>query len=640
MREKARLIIPSWGESYARKLTSITLPAILAPGNLPALAQLFEVDLMLVTERRLFDLIRESRAFEEISKICCTQLVPIDDLMTDVPGDYGVVLTHALFRGFADLGPKMTDTYLLFLNADFVIADGSLRHLGNLLQRGERVVHAPSFRVVLEDVWPQLETRVDSTTASLIVSPREMAKVALLHKHVTVKARTVNQRLCHQLWMDQFYWYVNESTLIGYQWPVALVAIKPERVVTEPVLVWDYGFIPEAAPTMRRHFIGDSDDFFMIEPQRRTSGEEQVRLGWISQDAIARNLSTWTTKEQRECGEQLLLIHSGDLPSDIDQVIEESREYMAGIFERLDPTPQSHIGHAWLGDWFEQAKQRMKRRNSEASIQARGDSQNSVTYATGRPGKFSLIIRPMREALARTYAATFGRVPRVGRYHPLWIDTHAPLAELLAWQSAGKEILWITSGDSLFHRLLSDRVDPAALVTRSEQITHHFDACFCELSIDELAELGRLYARIRRLLKDGGDIVVYVFNKGGRELRADNISFCDAALPDLDVSEARFFGSRLSAFLRDLFFSAAISFQNRPFIREILTALVLVAFAPVVRLANAHAQERDTVPTRWTSLMMRFQVRKGPPGTRPEPSASATRVAEATPQSRYSRTAR
>jgi len=25
-----------------------------------------------------------------------------------------------------------------------------------------------------------------------------------------------------------FYWYVDEETLVGYQWPVALVAIKPE----------------------------------------------------------------------------------------------------------------------------------------------------------------------------------------------------------------------------------------------------------------------------------------------------------------------------------------------------------------------------------------------------------------------------
>ena len=92
------------------------------------------------------------------------------------------------------------------------------------------MIHAPSFRVVLEEVWPKLEARVDAENAVLAMTPREMVKLALDHKHLTVKARTVNQRLYHQWCMDQFYWYVDEDTLIGYQWPVALVAIKPERV--------------------------------------------------------------------------------------------------------------------------------------------------------------------------------------------------------------------------------------------------------------------------------------------------------------------------------------------------------------------------------------------------------------------------
>src|SRR5215471_5055865 len=116
MNERARLIIPCWGEVYAQKLVSVTLPALMAPGNLPALRTMFDVELVLVTESRLFELIGGSKSFELASRLCCIKLVPLDDLMTDLPGDYGVVLTYALYRGFADLGAQMTDTYLLFLN--------------------------------------------------------------------------------------------------------------------------------------------------------------------------------------------------------------------------------------------------------------------------------------------------------------------------------------------------------------------------------------------------------------------------------------------------------------------------------------------------------------------------------------------
>ena len=63
MKESARLIIPLWGEAYASKLVTMTLPALLAPGNLPALAEMFDVELVLVTETKLYDRIRQASPF-------------------------------------------------------------------------------------------------------------------------------------------------------------------------------------------------------------------------------------------------------------------------------------------------------------------------------------------------------------------------------------------------------------------------------------------------------------------------------------------------------------------------------------------------------------------------------------------------
>lgn len=58
MADSARLIIPVWGEAYANEVFSITLPAVLAPGNLPALCCMFNVELIILTESRLFELVR------------------------------------------------------------------------------------------------------------------------------------------------------------------------------------------------------------------------------------------------------------------------------------------------------------------------------------------------------------------------------------------------------------------------------------------------------------------------------------------------------------------------------------------------------------------------------------------------------
>ena len=87
----------------------------------------------------------------------------------------------------------------------------------------------------------------------------------------------------------------------------------------------------------------------MLEPQSKLTGEELIRPGWITFDEAVKFLNDYTTKEQRECGQQLLILHSGDLPPDLDGVVEESRGYMDEIIRRLSPQAAiaSQSSHAW-----------------------------------------------------------------------------------------------------------------------------------------------------------------------------------------------------------------------------------------------------------------------------------------------------
>jgi hypothetical protein len=603
MRPPARLIIPLWGSVYAEKLTSMTLPALLAPGNLPSLAAMFDIEVVLVTESKLVDYIRQARSFQRLSAICEVKFASLDDLMPCEPGEYGVVLTAALFRGFVDLGAKVTETFLLFLNADFIIADGSYRRLAELMREGKRVIHAPSFRVVLEDVWPQLAARVDAESAVLAVKPREMAKLALTHKHLTVKARTVNQHLYHQWCMDQFYWYVDEETLVGYQWPIALVAIKPERMIAEPVQVWDFGYLPEAAPTLEPCFLADSDDFFMIEPQKRVTGEELVRPGGISVDAIAKFLSDWTTHEQRRCGRQLLTIHAGDRPADLDEVIAESRRYMNEIARRLSPEPQSHIGHAKLGRWFTQTTRRLKERSAGGGSLAA--STSALNEKEGRG--LSHILRSIHTVL-------FGPLPFLRPAHPLWLDTFDVTAQLVSWRQSGRRILWLCSRDSLFSSILKDRSDPTSLLmtTPTSQAARgdFFDACLCELSPSELMMLPALHRRIRTLVRNGGKVIVHINNPYLAPVGMGHFAAYETVFPDVDKSSIRFYGTWLTAQIRKLYLRAAASFPAGSLARGVLAGLALVALAPMAWLANRAAASRDATAftPNWTSVVVELEV--------------------------------
>jgi hypothetical protein len=599
MKEPARLIIPVWGDRYADKVVSMTLPAVLAPGNLPELCRTFAVEVVIVTESRLFDLFRRAPSFAAVERICAARLVPLDDVLTDFASDYGVTLTHALFRGFTDLGARMTETYLLFLNADFIVCNGALGHLAKLMREGERVIHAPSFRVVAEDVWPQLQALVDTSSCTLRLEPRQMVKLALANKHPTVKARTVNQKLCHQSWMDQFYWYVDEDTLIGYQAPVALVAVRPERVVGDPVLVWDFGFIPEAAPAARRHFIGDSDHFFMLEPQSRETGREMIRIGWTSYARVARDLSTWLTKEQRESAKQLLQFHAADLPTDIDAAIEQARAYMAEIERRLAPAPASHVEHPMLGRWF-----------NETAAHWRAP-------AAGADSRRRPVAKPFLGVMETIYRRTFGAPPQVGRFHPLWVDM-SPIARTVAgWRRAGEQnILWISSSASLLHRRVGGKhVGLAKALSANfgaaiEQLAP-FDACICELSLLDLLKVDRLYANLRPLVKNGGHVLVCVA-KCGRVFEGAHLLLQDVAFPNVDVSHINFWGDAATWSLAMLYLRASRSLQSAPVVRALIVSATLLLLAPLVRLANARAARRDSTIFRatWTSMTIEFAVRR------------------------------
>src|SRR5215216_6099617 len=263
-RLRVRLITMAWGEAYIKELFEITLAAALAPGNLPALAPLFDCEMVILTEEGWFERLREHPAFGRIREYCPVELRPIDEFITR-PDAYGTALTYALFRGFEDLGADMVNVHLVFLNSDFVLADGSLRTVAAKILAGERLILAPSYCVVAEEVAPLMLAKRDPDSWTLVVPPRELAALTLAHRHNTIRGKTINQRAFSLEWIDQFYFLVDRGTMIARQFPIAVVSMRPERVLKDMVTFWDYGIISEACPTAPRCVIADSDEFLMTE---------------------------------------------------------------------------------------------------------------------------------------------------------------------------------------------------------------------------------------------------------------------------------------------------------------------------------------------------------------------------------------
>src|SRR6516165_4799169 len=171
-----RIITYAWGEKYVDTLLTFTLPALLAPANLPHVASEVPCELVILTQRRFFSKFNRHPAIARIKEFCPVRLIRLDNLIVS-KDKYGMTLTYALHRAFSDLGPAMTEHWQIFLNADFILADGSLRTVLGHLARGQRTVASPSYCTVAEEVIPELRKHIDEATSILNISHRELARL-------------------------------------------------------------------------------------------------------------------------------------------------------------------------------------------------------------------------------------------------------------------------------------------------------------------------------------------------------------------------------------------------------------------------------------------------------------------------------
>jgi len=342
MPPKVSFLTAVWGEAYISRFASLSLPSFLAHGNLPALAGATELEVVIMTQSSDVRFFEDHPTFSLLRNICPVRFVAIDDLITT--GNYGVTLTLAYLRPIALLGERMLETHFLFMNADFVLADGSLRSLAKHILAGRSIVLGPSFRATAEDVEPALRTLIDKQSGILTVPQRELVALSLAHPHPTTVAKTLNQAFCHTMHPNQFFWQVDENTVIGHYFLIFMLCLKPERVIRSINSYCDYAFIPELCPSGDEVVMDDSDDFFMLELQQLEQERALLYLGRASDKEIVRSLQLWTTAEHRRAAKYQIVFHSKDLPQNTEAVKAEAKAYIDRIQNDLG-APRPHAGH-------------------------------------------------------------------------------------------------------------------------------------------------------------------------------------------------------------------------------------------------------------------------------------------------------
>jgi len=142
------LLVVVWGERYIRQFLELGLRTLLAPGNVPALAADCACTFRILTAAENQGDFTGHPVFQRLSAICRTEFVAIDDLIS--PGTHSTTVTLAYERGMRRSGTAMTDTYFVYLVADYIMADGSLATLIRHMRDGVSGITSGNFQVVEE----------------------------------------------------------------------------------------------------------------------------------------------------------------------------------------------------------------------------------------------------------------------------------------------------------------------------------------------------------------------------------------------------------------------------------------------------------------------------------------------------------
>jgi hypothetical protein len=500
--KSVKLLLPVWGHRYVSQFLEVGLPTLMAPGNLPALAQALPCEFEILTSAADETYIRQHPAFLRLAGICNAAVRTIDHLIT--VGNNSTTLTLVYAEAIRAAGLAMLDTCFMFLVSDYVIADGSLANVLARVRGGASGVLVGNFQVTAEEAAPLLSERVAREAGAVVLSARELMRWALGHLHPATVANTVNSSLWHNAHTNRLFWRVDDDTLLGRFYLMHMIAIRPEVTDFRVGASCDYSFVPEMCPSGNVSVVTDSDEFLVIEMQPRAHESGFLRSGPLQPGPLARSLREWTTARHRENVHYSIVYHAGELPEKLSGAIEAADAFVAEVGGRLQGRPQPHYGHPY---W----------RGAIATVReaSRGHlSPEALRRLLGAHGRRGYWIERLRGQL-------IGYPPRVRPWHPRWPDYRPVLTRLAPFfADPAWHLLHIADAPTLFSVMLAAygervvRLQTSPFVQsapgRHQALASRFDICLVEFDQCNVESTVELVRRIVPLMREGGTILIVI----------------------------------------------------------------------------------------------------------------------------------
>jgi hypothetical protein len=622
-----KVLLPVWGEEFTQQFLEFSLPTLLAPGNLPALAKTLPTEFIFLTGRRDEAVIRASAGYLRLAATCDVSFYAIDDLITE--GNHSTTVTLAFAAAVRRTGTEMLDTCFFFLVADYIVANGSLAAAIKPILAGASAVQTGNFQIAIEDAIPWLDRELEGNGGTLVLPPRRLMRHALTRIHPATVANIVNSPLSHNSHANRLFWRVDADTLIGHFYLLHMLCIRPEVVDFVIGASCDYSFIPEMCPSGNIAVMSDSDDYLVIEAQPRDHEANLLRPGPARPKLLAASLSEWTTARHRDNARHTLIFHAADLPPALSSVSKEADAFVAQVGSLLKRKPMPHRDHPyWRGALAAHHSQRGRRPDAANWQLTLGRPASRSARVTGWLGNLLL-----------------GRAPNVRRWHPRWADYQLPRRVLERITDDPESRLLIVSGRPTamtnwlaYSSSRAQRIPLSRLLRfeldHGDDLRDRFTACYLEITDREIDRLELVIDQIIAALTPSAEILLASFNDhwlSGAEAYGDKITNAGLQIVrrlDLSLAEVRLVACRRwrwAANAKLLQLGQGI-FRRSPILVPAQAALIFVQ--SLIAFGSNLASRSDTFGASATgqivsSLFMRLRVARGAAGEEAPPIKDA-----------------
>ncbi|MCR9191777.1 MAG: hypothetical protein NXI01_03870 [Gammaproteobacteria bacterium] len=348
-KDKACILLGIWGKKYIDDFFRYSLPSLLAPGNIPALATSYETTFLFLSKKTDVALFKRQKAFKTLETRCKVAFLEIDDLI--VNGNYSTTLTLAFDRAIKHSHEAMLETYFIFLTADYIMANGSFLGLMRYMGKGYSGICTGNFQVNAHDIEPFLKKQLDAKTGMLSIEPRELLKASFEHLHLMTVASLINHNIIRNYKLNRFFYRHYKELMLGRFYLLHMLCIKPETMDYTIGSSCDYSFIPEMCPSGNIAVINDSDDYLVVEMQPQDHEIQYLSWGKYNMNRLCHSLREWTTKQHRCNIEHTVYFHTDDLrPSDVKVAGEQFQAFLDPIIAKLKKYRAApHVNHPyWL----------------------------------------------------------------------------------------------------------------------------------------------------------------------------------------------------------------------------------------------------------------------------------------------------